>query len=157
MEKLRANRIFLGELTTEWHRYMFVHKQPLATALFPNAGVTQIRLHSFPSLVFSSKCIGTVVHAMLPRRATFKSFPAVSLALGSVVQQSFVHTRHVLAPTVIGKGRHIIKDQTCIFGIIFSGRIVGISGTPSCAIIVGQLTKGGIVTGVLLRARSGKH
>src|SRR5580700_11910783 len=38
----------------------------------------------FPSLVFSLKCIGTVVHATVPRRVTFKSFPAVNDALAAL-------------------------------------------------------------------------
>src|ERR1700731_3685267 len=33
---------------------------------------------TLPSLVFSRKCIGTTVHATLPRRVTRKSSPAVS-------------------------------------------------------------------------------
>src|SRR6266849_2439479 len=42
-----------------------------------------------PSFDFSVKCIGTVVQAIIPRRVTFRSLPAVSLMLSAVSRNSF--------------------------------------------------------------------
>ena len=90
-----------------------------------------------------------------PAAAHFQILARRQFDLRRALQELLLHALVVFLPTVIRKGRHIIKYKS-IFLAVELRRSIRISRTPGGAITVDKLAERGLVRGLLLRPGADK-
>src|SRR5947199_2873313 len=135
---------------------MFVNEHPVRSALLPNSGIPEFHLRSLAILLrFLHQMHGHGRPRDRPAAAHFQILARCQFDLRRALQELLLHALVVFLPTVIRKGRHIIKYKS-IFLAVELRRSIRISRTPGGAITVDKLVERGLVRGLLLRPGADK-
>src|SRR6266850_1962832 len=132
---------------------MLVHKHPAGAALLPNSGVPEVQFNSLTVLRFFHQVHRNRTPGDHAAASHFQVLAGRQLDLRRTLQKLLLHAVVVLLPAVICKRRHIIKNESVVFGVELR-RSVRRSRAPGRTIAVDKLAKGGVVRGLLLRPGS---
>src|SRR5437660_3174066 len=135
---------------------MFVNEHPARAALLPNPGIPQLHLRSLTVFFrFFHQMHGHCHPCDRPAAVHSQILACSQFDLRRALQEFLLHALVVFLPTVIRKGRHIIKYKSIFLGVELRWSI-RVSSAPGRAIAIDELAKCGIVRGLLLRPRANK-